>query len=63
MNDLIKHELLPNYEFRHISYETRPVKDRDGKAVDGLHQVQIALDNPKQLNSTLLSSGSGAILN
>jgi 6-oxocyclohex-1-ene-carbonyl-CoA hydrolase len=49
--ELKNHELVPGYEFRNIRYEHKPVRARDGKPVDGLHQVWISLDNPKQLNS------------
>ena len=48
---LANHELVPGYEFRHIRYEERPVKDRKGAPVEGLHQIWISLDNEKQLNS------------
>ena len=41
---LVNHELVPNYEFRHIRYEQRPL-------AEGLHAVWIWLDNEKQLNS------------
>jgi len=34
-----------------VRYEARPVKDKSGKEVDGLHSVWITLDNPTQLNS------------
>ena len=51
MNDLVNHELAPGYELKHIRYEERPVLDRQGNPVDGLHQVWISLDNEKQLNS------------
>jgi len=51
MNDLRNHELAPDHTFRHIRYETRPVLDRQGNPVEGLHQVWIWLDNPAQLNS------------
>jgi 6-oxo-cyclohex-1-ene-carbonyl-CoA hydrolase len=51
MSELINHELVPGHEFRNIKYETRPVLGRDGKPVDGLHQVWVMLDNEKQLNS------------
>ncbi len=51
MTQLINHELAGNLEFQHIRYEKRPVKGRDGQPVAGLHQVWIALDNEKQLNS------------
>ena len=49
--NLINHELLPNAVFSHIRYETRPVLDRAGAPVEGLHQVWIYLDNEAQLNS------------
>ncbi|HVS04035.1 MAG TPA: 6-oxocyclohex-1-ene-1-carbonyl-CoA hydratase [Thermoanaerobaculia bacterium] len=51
MTLLKNHELLPELPFRHIRYENRPVRGRDGAAVAGLHQVWISLDNPAQLNS------------
>jgi 6-oxo-cyclohex-1-ene-carbonyl-CoA hydrolase len=51
MTELLNHDILPGYEFRHIKYETRPVLDHKGKPVEGLYQVWIALDNEKQLNS------------
>ncbi len=48
---LKNHELASDLEFRHIRYETRRVLDKAGQEVEGLHQVWISLDNPKQLNS------------
>ncbi len=51
MTDLINHELVPDYRFQSIRYEERPVHDRAGNPVDGLHQVWIWLDNEAQLNS------------
>ena len=49
--ELANHELVPGYQFRSIRYQERPVKDRKGAAVEGLHAVWITLDNEKQLNS------------
>jgi 6-oxo-cyclohex-1-ene-carbonyl-CoA hydrolase len=49
--ELKNHELVPEYAFKHIRYETRPVHDAKGRGVPGLHQIWIALDNEKQLNS------------
>ena len=49
--ELMNHELVPNYEFREVLYEERPVLGRDGKPTEGLHQVWISLNNPRQLNS------------
>ena len=51
MEKLKNHELVPTHEFREILYDEKPVLGRDGKAVQGLHQVWISLNNPKQLNS------------
>ena len=48
---LRNHELVADYAFSLIKYETRPVLDNAGKEVPGLHQVWISLNNPKQLNS------------
>ncbi|MGZ6123647.1 MAG: 6-oxocyclohex-1-ene-1-carbonyl-CoA hydratase [Myxococcales bacterium] len=48
---LANHELVPGYEFRHIRYEERTVRDRKGAPVEGLHQIWITLDNERQFNS------------
>ncbi|TPW17621.1 MAG: oahbzdY, partial [bacterium] len=34
-----------------VRYEERPVFSREGMVIDGLHAIQIVLDNPEQLNS------------
>lgn len=62
MTDLKNHELAPDHEFRHVRYETRPVLDRSGSAVAGLHQVWIHLDNPRQLNSYTTDTAREVIL-
>src|SRR5262245_22734969 len=49
--ELKSHELDRDVSFRSIRYEERPVLGRDGRAVEGLHQVWIWLDNEPQLNS------------
>ena len=51
MTTLLNHDIVPDVSFRSIQYSTRPVKDRSGNPVEGLHQVVIALNNEKQLNS------------
>ncbi len=48
---VLNHELVPNYELRHVRYEERPVLGRDGAAIEGLYSVRITLDNEAQLNS------------
>jgi 6-oxo-cyclohex-1-ene-carbonyl-CoA hydrolase len=45
------HRLIVDPRFEHIRYERRTAHDVDGRAVDGLHDVWIWLDNPSQLNS------------
>ncbi|HEX9735950.1 MAG TPA: 6-oxocyclohex-1-ene-1-carbonyl-CoA hydratase [Thermoanaerobaculia bacterium] len=50
-HEVRNHELVEGVELRHVRYEERPVKDRAGQAVEGLHQVWIRLDNERQLNS------------
>jgi len=49
--ELVNHELVPGHQFRSIRYEERPIRDRQGATVEGLHAVWIALDNERQLNS------------
>jgi 6-oxocyclohex-1-ene-carbonyl-CoA hydrolase len=51
MTALKNHELVSDIRFESIGYEERPVFDREGKPVEGLHQVWISLNNEKQLNS------------
>jgi len=48
---LKNHDIVQLKEFPGIRYELRPAKTPDGKAVDGLHNAWIWLDNPKQFNS------------
>ena len=45
------HRLVPDARFEAIRAERRPVLDRDGRAVDGLSNAWIWLNNPAQLNS------------
>ncbi len=49
--ELANHELLPDYQFRHILYERRPLIDAKGNPVEGLYNAWIWLNNPKQFNS------------
>ena len=45
------HDLTDRFEPRELLYEHRPVLDRQGDPVAGLHNVWIALNNPRELNS------------
>jgi 6-oxocyclohex-1-ene-carbonyl-CoA hydrolase len=49
--ELKNHDLVPDARFEAIVYQERPVRDRDGREVEGLHQVWIQLNNEAQLNS------------
>ena len=62
MIELKNHDLVPNHDIRHVRYEERPIFDRDGKPVDGLHQVWISLDNESQLNSYTTAAVKDVIL-
>ena len=45
------HDLTGSFEPEGIVYEERSVLDRAGEPVPGLHNIQITLDNPEELNS------------
>jgi hypothetical protein len=45
------HNLTDDFSPKEIVVSKRPVLAHDGKAVEGLHAVQITLNNPKELNS------------
>ena len=45
------HNLTDSFEPEGILYEERPVLDRSGEPVIGLHNIWITLDNPEELNS------------
>ncbi len=51
ITELKDHAPAGGPETRHIRYEERPIVDRTGQPVAGLHQVWIWLDNERQLNS------------
>ena len=45
------HNLVDGLPHRDILISERPVIDRDGRPVEGLHVVWITLNNPRELNS------------
>ncbi len=59
---LKNHELVENYEFKHIQYERKPARDPNGEVVEGLFNAWIALDNPRQLNSYTTEAVKDVIL-
>ncbi|MGB9120300.1 MAG: 6-oxocyclohex-1-ene-1-carbonyl-CoA hydratase [Candidatus Angelobacter sp.] len=56
------HNLIENFDPKEILVEQRPVRDRDGRAVPGLHNVWITLNNPAELNSYTTSTAKEVIL-
>jgi len=62
MPELKNHELAVGHPFTSIRYEERPVHDRKGQPVEGLHQVWISLDNEAQLNSYTTDAVKDVIL-
>jgi 6-oxocyclohex-1-ene-carbonyl-CoA hydrolase len=59
---LKNHDLAPGVELHHLRYEERPLHDRAGREVEGLHQVWIVLDNERQLNSYTTEMAKEVIL-
>ncbi len=55
------HDLSETNEFQGVLWTKRPVRGPDGRSVDGLHAVQITLDNPSQLNSYTTEMVKGVI--
>ena len=45
------HNLVEAAPQREIVVSQRPLKDRDGRAVDGLYAIWITLNNPRELNA------------
>jgi 6-oxocyclohex-1-ene-carbonyl-CoA hydrolase len=45
------HNLVEDFSPSEILFERKPARDRSGKTVDGLHNVWITLNNPRELNA------------
>jgi len=56
------HNLVEHFNPREILVERRPVHDRNGKPVSGLHNLWITLNNPQELNSYTTSMAKEIIL-
>jgi len=48
---LKNHNLVETPTWKEILVERRPARDRDGRAVEGLHNLWITLNNPKEMNA------------
>lgn len=51
MKELIDHNIIEKYEFKHIGYENKKILDRNQKNIETIYQTWIYLQNEKQLNS------------
>ncbi len=60
--ELKDHNLTDNTDCPGVLYKEVPLKDQEGKVVEGLHTVWIVLDNPGQLNSYTTAMIKGVIL-
>jgi 6-oxocyclohex-1-ene-carbonyl-CoA hydrolase len=59
---MINHNLVEANASREILAEEKPVHDRSGKPVEGLHNIWITLNNPGELNSYTTSMAKEVIL-
>jgi 6-oxo-cyclohex-1-ene-carbonyl-CoA hydrolase len=56
------HNLVEPFSPKEILFERRPVRDRAGEPVDGLHNVWITLNNPNEMNSYTTTMAKEIIL-
>ena len=59
---LKNHDLIDRTEVQGVRYQQLPLHGPDGAVVEGLHRVQVTLDNPGQLNSYTTEMVKGVIL-
>jgi 6-oxo-cyclohex-1-ene-carbonyl-CoA hydrolase len=55
------HDLISTFDYPGVLYEQIPLRDPQGREVEGLHNVRISLDNPKQFNSYTTAMVKGVI--
>ena len=60
--ELIDHNLVPQTVCEGILFEKKPARDLNGNVAEGLYNIWITLDNPKQYNSYTTEMVKGAIL-
>ena len=56
------HDLVSTFDFEGVLYEERPIFDPAGTESEGLHAIQITLNNPKQYNSYTTEMVKGVIM-
>ena len=47
----VDHNIVPDYQYKELLVEKRPLKDSDGRSVEGLYNYWIIFNNPKEFNS------------
>jgi len=50
-NMMVDHQIVPDYKYKEILVERRPLKDFEGRPVEGLVNTWIIFNNPQQFNS------------
>jgi len=58
----IDHDLVSTFDFDGVLYEKRPICDPAGSVIEGLHAIQITLNNPEQYNSYTTEMVKGVIM-
>jgi len=56
------HDLVSTFDFEGVLYEKRPIYDPTGDVIEGLHAIQITLNNPEQYNSYTTEMVKGVIM-
>jgi len=56
------HDLITTFDYPGVLYEQVPLRDPAGKTVEGLYNVRITMDNPKQYNSYTTDMVKGVIV-
>jgi 6-oxo-cyclohex-1-ene-carbonyl-CoA hydrolase len=56
------HDLCPSVDLAGVRHDELPVRDPEGRVLDGLHVARIMLDNERQLNSYTTEMVKGVIL-
>jgi len=56
------HDLVSTFDFEGVLYEERPIYDPAGNNIEGLHAIQITMNNPEQYNSYTTDMVKGVIM-
>ena len=56
------HNIDSTFDYDGVLYEERPIYDKAGTVIEGLHAIQITLNNPGQYNSYTTDMVKGVIM-